>query len=241
MENWGKFVDKQKFIVDLHQNILNSSEKFNDLLSDSNVYKKVRTDNNVVKFISPEKYLPSKLKFTSSILENNQKNLDFLHSLFPYRILFLERMFQAKKDGFNAKDFHSKCDKIHPTLLLFKVAYTKEIFGAYVSIPWETPKFPAYFSDKKSFLFSVNKKTKHEVYRNEGYSLLMQKELGPCFGGGSDLRINGENIGHCSNLGFSFKFNANGDYDTKETKTHLAGDIYFTLEDYELFYIEFHF
>ena len=231
--------EKDDFFKKLHSQILLSSEKLNSLLSDSNYYKKLKTESNIIKYINPTQHNPTNPKFYSSIIENNQENISFIQSLFTYRIIFLERIFQAKKDGFKAKDFHLKCDNKSSTLLIFKTKITNEIFGAFVSIPWESPSCtPKYRKDTKAFLFSFSKKTKHMVYRNEQYSVLMDKNLGPCFGGGSDLRINDDNKENCSNLGFTFEF---PDYDTIESKTYLTGDIFFNLEDYEVFCSEFHF
>jgi len=233
--------EREEYLEKLHKSILQSSEHLQNLLSDSSHYKKVKTENNQIKYLHPNEHNPKNPKFYSTIIENSEKNISFLQSLFHYRILFLERLFNAKTDGFSAKAFHSKCDKKFPSLLLFKVKITNEIFGAFVSIPWESPSTPKYRLDKRAFLFSFSKKTKHEAYINEEYSILMDKNMGPCFGGGCDLRINDENQDHSSNLGFTFKFNNLRDYDTKETKTYLAGDIVFSLENYELLYIEFHF
>ena len=38
-------------------------------------------------------------------------------------------MYQASKDGFDAKDFHSKCDGIPNTLTIFKASGSSFIFG----------------------------------------------------------------------------------------------------------------
>lgn len=181
------------------------------------------------------------LKIASNILENSQESLDFLQSLFKYRIIFAENVFRAKTHGFSARSFHEKCDNLSNTLILFKTQHTGLKFGAFSAVSWESPTKSYYKRDKLSFLFSISKRTKHEVYKNEDFCVLLHKELGPCFGGGSDLRINDENQGNCSNLGFTYKFNEESEYDTLSTKTFLAGDLYFSLEDYEVFVLEFHF
>lgn len=233
--------EKDEFFEKLHKQILQSPDRIKNYLSDSSNYKTVKNEANITKYIHPNIHTPTNPKFYSSIIENSPSNISFLQSLFSYRIIFLERIFHAKTDGFKSSIFHSKCDKISSTFLLFRTKMTNSIFGGFVSIPWESPSTPKYRKDLKAFLFSFNKRTKHEVYRNEEYSILMDRNLGPCFGGGSDLRINDENKGNCSNLGFTFKFNTSQDYDTIDCKTYLAGDLFFLLEDYEVFCIEFYF
>ena len=232
--------DREEFLEKLHKSILDSPNKISRILSDSSQYKKVQTENNQFKFLRAEEHLPHKSKFKSSIIESSQENMEFIQTLFTYRILYMERIFNAKENGFSAAEFHWCCDVKKPTLILCKARFTNQIFGAFTSIMWEGPSVPQYKTDKSAFLFSFTKKTKHSVYQNEIYAVLMDKNTGPCFGGGSDLRIMDQNEGNTSNLGFTFELSAEEGYDTKETRMYLAGDLYFTLEEYEVFLIDFH-
>lgn len=232
--------EREQFLEKLHKSILDSPNKISKMLLDSSQYKKVQTENNQFKFLRPEDPLPHKSRFRSSIIESSQENLEFIQSLFTYRILYIERIFNAKKHGFSAAEFHRCCDGKKPTLILCKTLFSNQIFGAFSSIAWEGPSVPQYKTDRSSFLFSFTKKTKHSIYQNEIYAVLMDKNAGPCFGGGSDLRILDGNEGNASNLGFTFELSAGEGYDTKETWMYLAGDLYFTLDDYEVFLIDFH-
>ena len=224
---------REEYLKSLHQQILQSSSHLQSLLSDSEHYKQIKTETNIIKYVSPLKNFKKTPDFSSEILANTRENTDFFQSLFPYKILFYDKIFHAKIDGFKARNFHEKCDKKSFTFFLFKTRFSSRIFGAFIAIPWESPLIPKY---RKAFLFSFSKKTQHKVFRNENYSVLMDKNMGPCLGGGCDLRINDENKGNCSNLGFTFEFE---EFDTNEAKTHLARDLFFELEDYEVFSLEF--
>ena len=65
------------------------------------------------------------------------------------------------EDGNSFKTFHDKCDNQYPALFIAK---TKEgyKFVGYTSIGWNSNS-NGYLVDEKSFLFSLNKKSKYEV------------------------------------------------------------------------------
>ena len=70
-------------------------------------------------------------------------------------------LYRMTEDGNSFKTFHDKCDNQYPALFIAK---TKEgyKFVGYTSIGWNSNS-NGYLVDEKSFLFSLNKKSKYEV------------------------------------------------------------------------------
>ena len=73
-------------------------------------------------------------------------------------------LYRMSDDGDSFKNFHDKCDNQYPALF---IARTKEgyKFGGYTSIGWNS-QANTYLSDKKAFLFSLNKKEKYQLLDN---------------------------------------------------------------------------
>jgi hypothetical protein len=61
-------------------------------------------------------------------------------------------IYRASKDGFGAKDFHSKCDKQPNTLIIIK-SENGNIFGGYTEQDWTPNNYLK--TDKNSFIFSL--------------------------------------------------------------------------------------
>ena len=61
-------------------------------------------------------------------------------------------LYRGTRDGFGAKDFHSKCDGKSPTLTLIKAQGSEYIFGAYTQASWKSSCI--YELDPQAFLFS---------------------------------------------------------------------------------------
>ena len=72
------------------------------------------------------------------------------------KIKELKKLYQATVDGDAASFFHSKCDGIPNTLVIFKSAGNKR-FGGFTSIQWSSPDNYSYQFDKNAFLFSLDK------------------------------------------------------------------------------------
>merc|ERR1712150_69099 len=119
-------------------------------------------------------------------------------------------LYRATEDGFNAKNFHKKCDEVKNTLTIIQTT-NGNVFGGYTGAAWSS--YGGYLNDptSSSFIFSLknqlNISFKAECIRNQ-YSIYCSQSSGPSFGGGCDLFIsNDSNVNkesHTSNFGSSY-------------------------------------
>ena len=66
-----------------------------------------------------------------------------------------QKIYQSSKDGDTPEIFHTKCDNINNTLVLYKSEGNRR-FGGFASECWNSNK--KSLIDKKCFLFSLDKK-----------------------------------------------------------------------------------
>mmetsp|Transcript_23722 Transcript_23722/g.20609 ORF Transcript_23722/g.20609 Transcript_23722/m.20609 type:complete len:297 (+) Transcript_23722:394-1284(+) len=147
--------------------------------------------------------------------------------------------YRASQHGYNAKDFHQRCDGKGPTLTLVR-ASTGRTFGAYTDQEWASDD--KYKSSSKSFLFSIDLEEKYELKPgHEQYSSRSAYNLGPCFGGGYDLRLsdNFQNNQCSGYIGFSYETKK---YDKGALVTRYPADVYghtfFTVNEIEVFHVQ---
>lgn len=62
--------------------------------------------------------------------------------------------YRASQDGFEAADFHSRCDEIGPTVSLFKIENGFTIAG-YTSASWRATKDFTEVSDRSAMLLNL--------------------------------------------------------------------------------------
>ena len=157
-------------------------------------------------------------------------------------------VYRASVDGFGAKVFHSKCDKIAKTLTIIKAKESGNIFGGYTEATWEQigPKWH-YKEDKNAFIFSlVNKHNQPIKMKTQNPSKSIEADIkwGVIFGcgffGGRDIIIssnsNTNNDSH-SNLGGVYLHPSfqNG---SNEAKRFLAGSYFFSTDEIEVYKVE---
>ena len=176
--------------------------------------------------------------FDESVIINQALNKDFLVTMFEGQTLDQTKLlFRATMDGWKSNDFHKLCDNKGPTLVLVKDT-NGYYFGGFNTSDWD--KKDQWKSAPGSFLFSLNHKTKHEIYQNEKESIYNGLYYGPTFGGTHDLYIapdcNQNTLSH-SDLGFSYQ--SPYQYDTDQSRNYLAGSYHFEVVDYEVFSIKF--
>ena len=70
-------------------------------------------------------------------------------------------LYRATRDGFGAKDFHSKCDNHSNTLTIFKAKQSSNIFGGFTSVEWDSSN--GWKSDLNAFIFSLTNKDNKPV------------------------------------------------------------------------------
>ena len=172
-----------------------------------------------------------------SVLLPHAPNKDYLPTLFDGKKFQTKLLFRGSKDGFSAGQFHSLCDNKGPTLVLVK-SRLGFYFGGFNSTSWNSSG--QWSQTPNCFLFSLNHKTKHEIYQNPQHAIYHHSGYGPTFGGGHDLHISSDchkNLSSYSNLGHTYKcpFGYNND----QSKNYLAGTHHFEVEDYEVFQLFF--
>jgi hypothetical protein len=152
-------------------------------------------------------------------------------------------LYRGTRDGFGAKDFHSKCDGKSPTLTIIKAQGSEYIFGAYTEASWKSSCI--YELDPHAFLFSLKNKENKPCKMKcvEPYNAIeCNTNYGPIFGGsvyghGDDIRIaNNSNVNENSHsqLGDSYK-HSEYEYKSLEAQTFLAGSFEFQVSEIEVF------
>ena len=177
----------------------------------------------------------------SVIMQENEFNIINLgiKNRINKKIKEIKKIYQATIDGDTPDDFHSKCDNIPNTLILFQSQGNRR-FGGFTTIPWSSEEQNKSFEDKNAFLFSFDK---HRIYSlKSGYKAVYhRKDYGPIFGNDNywDCYI----IGPCiENKNFytyesnsNSSYNYNGDNNALSESNH--SNIY--LYEYEVFQVIF--
>ncbi|KAJ5079413.1 pep-cterm sorting domain-containing protein [Anaeramoeba ignava] len=148
--------------------------------------------------------------------------------------------FSAKRNGFNCKKWHDKCDNKGKTLIIIK---TKDnyIFGGFTSIGFTNDKSKwreedrnrdyGYIPDSKAFIFSLrNNKNNRNPHKfpikkdQEQYAILYHYlRNGANFGYGADFCLNSSLRSGWSNFGNSYKLPKSIKKGKNEAKSYLAG------------------
>ncbi|XP_068687634.1 uncharacterized protein [Montipora foliosa] len=127
----------------------------------------------------------------------NAEHRQALNDMLPYSSGQWRLLFKASRDGFKAKDFHSKCDGKGPTVTVVKSG--SFIFGGFTAQPWSGSKYWEHKTKEETFLFSlVNPFVMHplkmqpldhnpdkgrvDLYRIHGGTVPPAESLGPTFG-----------------------------------------------------------
>ena len=152
-------------------------------------------------------------------------------------------LYRGTRDGFDGRDFHSKCDGHTNTLTIIKPKESSYIFGGFTTAKWESGRLPGiYKSDPNAFIFSLtnkdNKPVKMKINpKRHKYAIYCFPNDGPTFGGGHDIYISNDAntaMDSYSYLGFSYSHPqyARG---TNEARTFLAGSLEFQMREIEVY------
>ncbi len=98
-------------------------------------------------------------------------------------------LYRATRDGFEAQEFHTRCDGKSNTITIKN--NLNYVFGGYASSAWNSSG--TWINDPNAFLFSLRRnglslKDKFMTKKPE-YSLLGKWNYGPTFGSGFDIHI----------------------------------------------------
>ena len=116
----------------------------------------------------------------SNIIKNGEQ-IVMLKSWLPYLkkdIIKCKLIYDAKRDGDKAENFHSLCDNKESTLTIISTS-DNQIIGGFLSKSFGGNK--GWISDKDAFLFSLNYNEKYPSL-NQGCNYKDQKDKGPIFG-----------------------------------------------------------
>jgi hypothetical protein len=151
-------------------------------------------------------------------------------------------LYRGTRDGFGAKDFHSKCDGHSNTLTILKAKQSEFIFGGFTTAYWNSSSECGY--DEDAFIFSLTNKDNKPVKMKidpyiHHYAIDCDSSSGPSFGGDICIANNANaTIDSFSNLGGYYP-HPQYEYGTKEAETFLAGSKYFQLDEIEIYQIEY--
>jgi hypothetical protein len=125
------------------------------------------------------------------------------------RTKVLNLLYRATRDGWKAKDFHSRCDDKGATLTIIKTS-KGYIFGGYSDHSWRSG---SYKTSNEAFMFSLKchadlppTKMSFKPGLNH-YAIFANFCHGPCFGSGIDLAVgfNGDLKSGYTNPGCTFE------------------------------------
>ena len=187
---------------------------------------------------------PSLIQLKSNIKtihEDHEKHFKYLAKLLNFKTLNqlatkLHLLFRASEHNFSKNKFHELCDGKGPTITIVRSNH-KKLFGGYSSISWFSSR--GYSSSPGSYLFSLDKHTKHNLYKNQDEAIYGYKDRGPSFGYGWDLIIcHSDNCINSSKLGWTYSLPESVVYGSNEADSYLAGSLTFETEEYEVFAVE---
>ena len=181
--------NESEIIFVLNKKNIDKNKDIDIILSNYNLLKK-EYDELLEKY---NKLLPPPCD--SLILKNSNKGEEFLSQILEWcghKKMFL--IFRGTRDGMNASSFHEKCDNKGETITLYQND-KGNIFGGYASISW-TNNSGSYFSAPSSFIFTLSNiyNTQPTKFPNkkDGKEVCHNREYGPLFGEGCDIRISSD-------------------------------------------------
>jgi len=172
----------------------------------------------------------------STIIENQNKLAIYELCNFP-SIKKWNLQYKASRDGFDAEEFHKRCDGIENTLTIIKSEHGN-IFGGFTGKAWNSAS--RYVEDSKAFIFSlVNKENNpfKAMCTNGAFAIYCYSTYGPTFGDGYDINIvSGSNANKTSYSYFGCSYE-HSDYQkgTEKAKSLLAGSYKFRTLEVEVF------
>ena len=165
------------------KNYYHTMENQNQLLKNQAGFYN-RTNPNML--TDPKNYFNSKIANYDDIIFL----LDRLKAIHPkIKDVSFTLVYRASEDGDRAADFHQKCDKIGPNVVLIKTK-RGNIFGGFTLKNWEhmprdidvnRPNLGSASRDSKAFGFSVNNQ---KIYNNERpteFAIWCNRNYGPTF------------------------------------------------------------
>lgn len=120
--------------------------------------------NNIKSEITGKKKKIKNDKIYNGIIKLDELSLieDEIYKIYQQNITNYKLLFRASRDGFDAKEFHKRCNSKAFTITFIKTKNRRR-FGGFTEAKW--CGFINYTNGKKGFVFSLDNK---EIYKNEG-------------------------------------------------------------------------
>jgi len=153
----------------------------------------------------------------------------------------LNLLYQASRDGFNAQDFHSRCDDSGTTIAFIKTKQNKRVFGGYTTKSWRAHGDCHWVEDKEAFMFSLDHQEKYPC-KKPGNAIFTCSENLISFGKGLDIGIRSKANLSASNAWTNFPCSYKSEKFTdrtqsKEADSYLAGTPNFLVEEIEVYQV----
>lgn len=191
----------------------------------NNLIKKVDGIENNYKelYIKFEKEINDSIIIDSIIIKNKEINLikEGIMKNFNKNIKGFELLLRGSRDGFEVKDFHSKCNGKDYTITFVETTKGKK-FGGFTEETWDQSS--DYKKGPKSFIFSLDN---GEIYYNKGnrssiFCYPSNDKTGLAFGEGHDFKL----FDKCNENSKSYD-NSGKSFDTFGKAYPLIGENYF--------------
>jgi len=147
-------------------------------------------------------------------------------------------LYSATRDGFEAQQFHDKCDNKGPTLVVVKSSQGY-LFGGYAAQPWNSNY--GYLNAPGPFIFTLTNPhmippTKYSIKSSDsGNHMYGSPDCGPAFGGGHDICIsNQSNANTSSYTNFPYTYQDT----TEKGNNTFTGQKNFQTADIEVFSVQ---
>lgn len=164
----------------------------------------------------------------SQIITKEEENL-ISNWINPVLKIKYQILYRASEDGDIMETFHDYIDNKGPTLLLIKSTNGKK-FGGFNPISWNSDN--EYYGHENTFLFSLDKKKRYFIKKDQKNYCTFGWKNGISFGYGGDLCIRNlfmkKNISYC-NMPKSFN---------SKLKYELTDEKYFTVNELEVYLVQ---
>ena len=223
-----EIIDKQNIEINLLKEEIKNIKEENESLKEKNK----ELSNKIEKIILKNEIID----INSTIL--NDEEFSFIFSAIKERckkrIIKINKLYQATKDGGDPSIFHKKCDNHPNTLTLIKSAGNRR-FGGFTQEIWNQTK-EKWKNDENAFIFSLDKR-KVYPYKKDGRAIFCRETYGPCFGFGFDIGIDGDPI-KGKNLK-TYKSSSSYEYGSDSVLSEDTNYSGINAIDYEVFEIKF--
>ncbi|CDW79395.1 UNKNOWN [Stylonychia lemnae] len=170
------------------------------------------------------------------IIKEEEKKVQMNKFDNPKTQISFNQIYMGSRDGFKAKDFHSRCDNKGPTVC-FILSDSGNVFGGFVTKSWKSQY--SWEGDINAFIFSLTHRTIHPYY-NQNNTAIKNDPNQSWNQGYGDISIKdrcNEVNSNTSWLGWSYALPHGFSFTETQSKTYLGGMINFKVLDIEVFQV----